>query len=554
MKIKNIVFLILVSIFTSCTNQKENKKTEETEVNKVTSDPLASWNEGKSKQAIIDFVTKTTTEGSPEFVPLEDRIACFDNDGTLWSEKPLPFQLYFVIDRIKAMAPKHPEWKNKQPFKGILEGDMKAAMAGGEKSLMEILMTTHAGMTTDEFDQLVKEWMATAKHPVTGRHFNEMVYQPMLELLDYLRANGYKPFIVSGGGIDFMRVWVEEAYGIPPYQVVGSSVQTKYDSTGTQPVLIKMAELNFNDDKLGKPVGIHQHIGKRPVFTGGNSDGDYAMMQYTSTGKGPRFGLFVHHTDAAREYLYDREPGLARLNKGLDDAQKYNWVIVNMKTDWNKIYPYETAQAELTAIDILLDPDQVMLNSAKDYNELMQKNYSGPGSFALDATHAPHVTVLQCFVPKADLEKVYAAIEKVVKSEKPETDQLTASGFYYIPVNGLGLAGITAKPTPKLLSFQAKIIEALKPFMMTGTNAAFVQNADGKEITAGTSEYVNAFITEHSGAKYNPHVTIGLAQEAFLKELVAKPFKTFSFKSKSVSIYQLGDFGTAQKKLWTSSK
>jgi phosphoglycolate phosphatase-like HAD superfamily hydrolase len=339
---KIVVSLIAVgSLFTiSCQHQQNTKKATTAEAVSAT-DPLPSWNEGPSKKSIIDFVTKTTTEGNADFIPVADRIACFDNDGTLWSEKPLPFQLYFVIDQIKAMAPRHPEWKSKQPYKAVLEGDLKTAMAGGEKALMDIFFATHAGMTTDEFDRSVRDWMATATHPKTGRHYNEMVYQPMLELLDYLRANGYKTFIVSGGGVDFMRVWVEQAYGIPPYQVVGSSGKTKYDTTVSPPALVKMAELSFNDDKLGKPVGIHQQIGKHPVFTGGNSDGDYAMMQYTSTGNGPHFGMFVHHTDSIREYYYDREPGLARLSRGLDDAEKYKWVVVDMKTDWKKIYPYD---------------------------------------------------------------------------------------------------------------------------------------------------------------------------------------------------------------------
>jgi len=304
-------------------------------------DPLPSWNEGNAKRSIIDFVTKTTKEGSADFVPVTDRIACFDNDGTLWTEMPLPFQLFFVIDRIKGMSPRHPEWKDQQPFKGVLEGDLKTALAGGDKALMEMMTATHAGMTTVEFDKIVKDWMATATHPKPGRHYNEMVYQPMLELLDYLRANGYKTFIVSGGGIDFMRVWAEQAYGIPPYQVVGSSFKTKYDTSGKEPVLIKMAEFNFNDDKLGKPVGIYEHIGKRPVFTAGNSDGDYGMLQYTSTGSGPRFGMYIHHTDSLREYFYDRQSGLAKLDKGLDDAAKYHWLIVDMKNDWKKIYPFD---------------------------------------------------------------------------------------------------------------------------------------------------------------------------------------------------------------------
>jgi hypothetical protein len=334
-----IIGITLVSF--SC-NQPKQKATLKEDTAAVTAiDPLPSWNERAEKQAIINFVTKTTKEGNADFVPVTDRIACFDNDGTLWTEMPLPFQLFFVIDRIKAMAPKHPEWKNTQPYKGILEGDLKAALAGGEKALGEMIMTTHAGMTTDEFDKTVKEWMATATHPKTGRHYNEMVYQPMLELLSYLRANGYKTFIVSGGGIDFIRVWAEQVYGIPPYQVVGSSLTTVYDTTGTQPVFIKMATLSFNDDKLGKPVGIHEHIGKRPVFTAGNSDGDYGMLQYTCTGNGSRFGMIVHHTDSLREYAYDRKSGLAKLDKGLDDAGKYHWVIVDMKTDWKKVYPFD---------------------------------------------------------------------------------------------------------------------------------------------------------------------------------------------------------------------
>jgi hypothetical protein len=331
MKKSSYFFLpvLLTILFFSCT-EKQNESVV----------PLPSWNEGKSKQAIIDFVSKTITEGSKDFIPVADRIAVFDNDGTLWSEKPIPFQLYFVIDRIKELAPQHPEWKTTQPYKALLEGDLKTALAGGEHELLELLMATHAGITTDEFEKAVKDWMISAKHPVTGKHFNEMIYQPMLELLEYLRANQYKPFIVSGGGIDFMRVWTEQAYGIPPYQIIGSSVKVKYEvGDNGKPFLLKLPELNFNDDKEDKPVGIHQHIGKRPVFAAGNSDGDYAMLQYTSTGNGPHFGLFVHHTDAQREFAYDRELGLARLNKGLDDAAKYGWIIVDMKKDWKKIYP-----------------------------------------------------------------------------------------------------------------------------------------------------------------------------------------------------------------------
>ncbi|MHC1777960.1 MAG: HAD family hydrolase [Lentimicrobium sp.] len=304
-------------------------------------DPLPAWSEGSSKNAIIGFVTKTTTEGSGDFIPVADRIACFDNDGTLWSEKPIYFQLAFAIDRVKALSPGHPEWKTTQPFQAVLEDDMNTLMDGGEKAIMQLMMTTHAGMTTTEFDQVVTEWIHTARHPLTKMLYKEMVYQPMLELLDYLRANGYKTFIVSGGGIDFMRPWTQEVYGIPADQVVGSSGKVKFELKDENPVLVKLPEINFIDDKEGKPVAIHQYIGKRPVFTAGNSDGDYAMLQWTSTGSGPRFGMIIHHTDSSREWVYDRKSHIGKLDKGLDDALKYNWLVVDMKADWKKIYPFE---------------------------------------------------------------------------------------------------------------------------------------------------------------------------------------------------------------------
>ncbi|PWA11768.1 haloacid dehalogenase [Flavobacterium laiguense] len=323
-----------------CNRPQTNKETAKIEADKDTV-LLPSWSEGTSKHSIINFVTNTTKEGNSDFVPVADRIACFDNDGCLWAEQPMYFQLAFAIDQIKAMAPQHPEWKTKQPFKALLEGDMKTVMAGGEKALLQIVMTTHSGMTTDEFDKTVKDWMATATHPKTGKHYNEMVYQPMVELLNYLRANGYKTFIVSGGGVDFMRPWAELAYGIPPYQVVGSSGKVKYEVVDGKPVLQKLPEINFIDDKEGKPVGIHQYIGKRPVFTAGNSDGDYAMLQYTSASTAPHFGMIIHHTDSVREYAYDRKSSIGHLEKGLDDAAKYNWLIVDMKTDWKKIFSFE---------------------------------------------------------------------------------------------------------------------------------------------------------------------------------------------------------------------
>jgi len=301
-------------------------------------DPLPSWNDGAAKQSIISFVNRVTAEGSPDFVPVAERIATFDNDGTLWSEQPMYFQAFFIFDRIKTLAPKHPEWKDKEPFASVLRGDIKAALAGGEHALLEMAMATHAGMTTDEFEEIVKEWIATAKHPVTGRLFTQMVYQPMLELLTYLRANGFKTYIVSGGGIEFMRPWTERVYGIPPEQVIGSSIRTKFELQDGRPVLVRLPEINFIDDKAGKPVGIQQHIGRRPIAAFGNSDGDFEMLEWTTSGSGPRFGLIVHHTDADREWAYDRSSHVGKLDKGLNEAASKGWTVVSMKDDWKTIY------------------------------------------------------------------------------------------------------------------------------------------------------------------------------------------------------------------------
>jgi phosphoglycolate phosphatase-like HAD superfamily hydrolase len=333
------IFTVLISIIIGCNQMQPKTEVFSTETVPVT-DPLPSWYNGKSKLSIINFVTKTTKEGSKDFIPVADRIAVFDNDGTLWSEQPMYFQLAFAIDRIKALAPTNPEWKTKQPFKALLENDLKEVLGGGEKALMEIVMTTHAGMTTEEFERTVKDWITTARHPKSGKLYTEMVYQPMLELLNYLRANGYKTFIVSGGGVDFMRPWAEHVYGIPPDQVVGSSGKVKFGIVDDEPVLTKLTEINFIDDKEGKPVGIHQYIGKRPVFAAGNSDGDYEMLQWaTSSTNQPGFGMIIHHTDSIREWAYDRQSHIGRLGKGLDDADKYNWQLVDMLKDWKSIYP-----------------------------------------------------------------------------------------------------------------------------------------------------------------------------------------------------------------------
>jgi phosphoglycolate phosphatase-like HAD superfamily hydrolase len=304
-----------------------------------TGDPLPSWNDGASKQSIFNFVTAVTRDGSPDFVPVPQRIATFDNDGTLWSEHPMYVQLAFALDRAKAMAPLHPEWKDKQPFKAVLDGDMKALAESGEHGLMELIMVTHAGMTSDEFSKIVTDWLATARHPRFKRPYTELVYQPMLEVLAYLRANGFKTYIVSGGGIEFMRPWSDRVYGVPPEQVVGSSIKTRFETRQGRPDLFRLPEINFIDDKAGKPVGINQFIGRRPIAAFGNSDGDLEMLQWTTMSGGRRFGLIVHHTDAEREYAYDRDTSFGRLEKALEAAAVNKWTVADMKNDWKVIFP-----------------------------------------------------------------------------------------------------------------------------------------------------------------------------------------------------------------------
>jgi hypothetical protein len=305
-------------------------------------DPLPSWNDTGPKKTIVTFVEKVIKEGSPNFVPVAERIATFDNDGTLWAEQPMYFQLLFALDRVKALAPQHPEWKDKEPFASLLKGDVKGALAGGEPAIFQIVMATHAGMTTGEFEQIVKDWIATAKHPTTKRLYTEMVYQPMLELLAYLRANGFKTFIVSGGGIEFMRPWTEKIYGIPPEQVVGSSIKTKYEMRDGKPVLVRLPGIDFIDDKAGKPVGINSHIGRRPVAAFGNSDGDQQMLEWTQAGGGARLMMLVHHDDAEREWAYGAESKIGTFSNALmSEAKKSGWTVVDMKNDWKRIFPFE---------------------------------------------------------------------------------------------------------------------------------------------------------------------------------------------------------------------
>jgi hypothetical protein len=302
-------------------------------------DPLPSWNDGVNKKAIVAFVTKVTKEGSADFVPLTERIATFDNDGTLWAEQPVYFQFLFAMDQVKKMAPQHPEWKTTEPFKSVLAGDMKGLMASGEKGVMQVMAATHSGMTTDEFNQSVIDWFKTAKHPKFKRPYNEMIYQPMLEVLNYLRANGFKTFIVSGGGVEFMRAFTMDAYGIPPDQIVGTMGKLKYELRDGKPVVIKLPDVDFIDDKEGKPVGIQKFIGQRPIMAFGNSDGDFQMLEWTTTGTGSRFGLIVHHDDGKREWAYDRQSHIGTLNRGLDEAPKRGWILTSMKQDWKTIFP-----------------------------------------------------------------------------------------------------------------------------------------------------------------------------------------------------------------------
>mgnify|MGYP003626179507 CR=1 FL=1 len=299
---------------------------------------LPSWNNSSSKQAIIDFVDAVTNESGPDFVPAAERIAVFDNDGTLWSEKPVYFQLFFALERAKALAPQHPEWKKNPLYKPIMAGDLKALSAGGHATLLKLMMLTHANTTVNEFNGIVKEWVKTAKHPETGKAYTDMVYQPMLEVLTYLRANGFKTYIVSGGGIEFMRPWTEQVYGIPPEQVIGSSLKTKFEIQDKKPVVFRLPEINVLNDKSAKPLSISQVIGRLPIMAFGNSDGDLEMLQWTTSGKGKRLGLIVHHTDDKREWAYDRESIVGKLDEAMDEAKQNGWVMIDMKSDWNKIY------------------------------------------------------------------------------------------------------------------------------------------------------------------------------------------------------------------------
>jgi hypothetical protein len=515
-------------------------------------DPLPSWNNGPAKQSIIAFVQKVTTPDSPDFVPLPERIAVFDNDGTLWCEQPMPVQFYFALDRVKALAPQHPEWKTGEPFASLLKGDLKTALAGGDHALLELVMATHTGMTTVEFEQIVKDWIATAKHPKTGKLYTEMVYQPMLEVLAYLRSNGFKTYIVSGGGIEFMRPWAEKVYGIPPEQVVGSSAKTKFEMRDGKAVLVRLPELNFNDDRQGKPVAINLHIGRRPIAAFGNSRGDQEMLEYTQSGGDARFELLVLHDDLAREYAYGPAKGLPDAKLGAftqalyDQAKKSNWTVVSMKDDWKQVFTFE--QSPITAIDILLEPDATMLRHAEANNARLLKVF--PKGFALDAEHRPHITLIQRFVRTADLEKVYAAAHQVLAAANVNAMKMEAFKYYYAPAGAVGVAGICAKPTPEIIKLQADLIAAVAPFEVeAGPIGAFTAPHNDSATDAALIQYVSTFVPKMSGENYNPHVSTGVAPKEYLDQMLAEPFEPFRFSPAGAAVYQLGPFGTAAKKL-----
>jgi phosphoserine phosphatase len=300
--------------------------------------PLSSWNDGEHKASIVEFVKSTTDPASSDYVPPHERIAVFDNDGTLWTEQPIYIQLAFALDRVKVLAQEHAEWKSTQPFQAALAGDFQTLSAAGEKGVAELLMATHAGMTSEEFSDIARQWLATAVHPKLNRRYTTCVYQPMLELLNYLRQNQFKTYIVSGGGVEFMRVFAEEVYGIPPEQVIGSTIKTKYELRDGLPVLVRLPEVDYIDDKEGKPVAIQKIIGRRPIAAFGNSDGDYQMLRYTTAAEGLSLGVIIHHTDDEREYAYDRSSSVGRLNQAMDEAEMHNWILIDMQSDWKTIF------------------------------------------------------------------------------------------------------------------------------------------------------------------------------------------------------------------------
>ena len=517
-----------------------------------TPDPLPSWNATGPKQAIIAYVDQVTQNGSADYVAPAERIAVFDNDGTLWPENPMPFQLAFALDEIRRRVPNDSQLAADPMVRAALSGDFATLLAGEHHDgLLHIVALTHAGMTTADFQARVESWLASARHPRFGKPYDQLTYQPMQELLRYLRAHGFKTFIVSGGGADFMRVWSERVYGIPPEQVVGSTGRTTFELRDSGPVLVKTLDYLFVDDKAGKPVGIWQFIGRRPIACFGNSDGDQAMLQYTTIDNPHKsFGLIVHHTDGVREYAYDSVAVSGKLVQALKEASQRGWVVVDMKNDWNRVFAVDpgVAPSPVTAIDILLEPDATMLQHAQADNARLLKVY--PKGFSLDATHRPHITVVQRFVRTAALDSIYTAVGRVFAGAHVTALKLQAFKYYYAPTVDLGVAGIVAKPTAELVKLQQEVIAAVTPFTVaTGPSAAFVTTPEDSIIDPGLIQYVATFVPEHVGEHFSPHVSIGLAPKAYLDQMLAEPFAPFTFSPAGAAVYQLGQFGTAAKQL-----
>lgn len=511
-----------------------------------TTDPLPSWNDTEAKRAIVGFVGRTTQPGSPDFIPPAERIAVFDNDGTLWPEAPVPVQLAYAVDTLEKLLVDRPELKEDPLVQAARRMDTDKLLADDYAGLVRLLALTHAGMTVDEFRRDVATWIRTAEHPRYRRPYRECTYQPMRELLAYLRAHGFRPFIISGGGMDFMRVWAEELYGVPPEQVFGSYSLVKLENRSGEPVLVKTLESVFVHDREGKPVGIHTFVGRKPVMAIGNSDGDQAMLEYTTIGNPrPSFGLLVHHTDAEREYAYDAHPqSTGKLVEALERAPEVGWTVVDMRSDWKVVLPDDS----VTAIDILLQPDRTMLDRAKDVNQRLLKVF--PDGFPLDAVHRPHITLVQCFVRTAELEAACAAAEKVLAAVDLEHVELKAVAHYYIPEGGIGLAGIVIQPTRELVQLQRELLEAVKPFTVpSGGSSAFVTTPDDLIMAPALIAYVESFDSKASGESFNPHVTTGVAPRSYLDEMLREPFDTFSFSPAGAAVFQLGQYGTAAKEL-----
>jgi phosphoserine phosphatase len=518
----------------------------------VAVDPLPSWRDGPTKSSIVSFVEQVTTEGSPGFVRAPERIATFDNDGTLWCEQPAPVQAYFAVDRVKALASQHPEWTTTDPFASLLTGDVGTALAMGDSALLEVVMATHADLTTEEFGGIVEKWLAAARHPDTGELFVDMTYLPMLELLAYLRAHDFTSYIVSGGGVEFVRQWSERVYGVPPQQVIGSSIKTVFAMRDGEPVLLRLPQLTVNNDKEEKPVTIHQHIGRRPIAAFGNSVGDQQMLEYTHAGDGPRLGVLVLHDDAAREYAYGPVLGMATPRLGAftqdlhDQATAAGWTVVSMRDDWLSVFaPRSTT---VTAINVLLEPDAAMLSRAEANNARLLSTF--PAGFALDAAHRPHMTLLQRFVRTADLAEVYAAAGRVLEGSGVVDLQLEAFRYYYIPSGPVGLAGIVARPSPELHELQQALITAVAPFTVDiAGSEAFVTTVDEPVIDPLLIDYVAAFVPRSTGDDFNPHLTTGIASRDYLDAMLAEPFESFTFSPAGAAVYQLGQYGTAAKQL-----